>query len=562
MTVEVVANRLLSIVNEQQAALIRTAFSTIVRESEDLACGVFDVQGRMLAQSITGTPGHINAMATGVRHFVDAFPPERLAPGDVLVTNDPWQTSGQINDFTVVTPVFHRDDVVGWFANTCHAADVGGRVLSGEAREVYEEGLRVPIMKLFEAGEPNAALLELVRANVRTPGETVGDLYAQTACNDVGARRLVELLDELDLDSLEPVSAEILGRSERAMRDAIREIPDGTYTNDSWSDGFDEPIRLAVTVTVEGDEVTIDFAGSSPQSRHGINVVLNYTHAYASFAMKAAFAPEVPHNDGSFQPVHVTAPPGCILNALPPAAVGSRHLIGHFLPGVIFGALAPAMPDRLLAGGADSVWLSTYRGVERDGEEPWSVVVFQAGGMGARATKDGLSSTGFPSGVAGVPAEVIETLTPLVQHRRELRTDSGGSGRTRGGLGQWTELSCRRGSWSVSALIDRTRFAAAGAEGGHDGAVGEARRGDGSPLAAKRFVALEADERLSLDPAGGAGYGQPRERDPELVLRDVVDRYVSIEAAEREYGVRIRYTGPPDGLVRTPDMYERVDGQA
>jgi N-methylhydantoinase B len=562
VTVEVVANRLLSIVNEQQAALIRTAFSTIVRESEDLACGAFDVQGRMLAQSITGTPGHINAMATGVRHFVDVFPPDRLAPGDVLVTNDPWQTSGQINDFTVVTPVFHRDHVVGWFANTCHAADVGGRVLSGEAREVYEEGLRVPIMKLFEAGEPNAALLELVRANVRTPGETVGDLYAQTACNDVGSRRLVELLEELDLDSLEPVSAEILGRSERAMRDAIREIPDGTYRNESWSDGFDEPIRLAVTVTVEGDEVTIDFAGSSPQSRHGINVVLNYTHAYASFAMKAAFAPEVPHNDGSFRPVRVTAPPGCILNALPPAAVGSRHLIGHFLPGVIFGALAPAMPDRLLAGGADSVWLSTYRGVERDGEEPWSVVVFQAGGMGARATKDGLSSTGFPSGVAGVPAEVIETLTPLVQHRRELRTDSAGAGRTRGGLGQWTELSCRRGTWSVSALIDRTKFAAAGAEGGRDGAAGEARRGDGSPLAAKRFVTLEADERLSLDPAGGAGYGQPRERDPDLVLRDVVDGYVSIEAAEREYGVRIRYTGPPDALVRTPDMFERVDGQA
>jgi N-methylhydantoinase B len=560
VAVEVIGNRLLSIVNEQQATLIRTAFSTIVRESEDLACGVFDARGRMVAQSLTGTPGHINAMATGVRHFLNTFPPERLEPGDVLVTNDPWQTSGQINDFTVVTPVFRDGVVLGWLANTCHSADIGGRVLSGEAREVYEEGLRVPITKLFRAGEPNEELLEIVRINVRTPEETVGDLYAQTACNDVGARRLLELVEEADLDSLDTVAEEILGRSEWAMREAIRELPNGVYEDETWSDGFDEPIRLRVTVIVDDADLVVDFAGSSPQSRYGINVVLNYTHAYASFALKAALAPEVPHNDGSFRPVRVTAPPGSILNALPPAAVGSRHLIGHLLPGLLFGALAPAMPDRLLAGGADSVWLHVLRGQFPRSGDWWSLSLFQAGGMGARATKDGLSATGFPSGVAGVPVEVIETLTPLVQHRRELRTDSGGAGRQRGGLGQHTELSCRSGGpWSISALIDRSRFPARGVEGGRDGAVGEAVRGDGGELPGKRLVQLAPEERIRLNPPGAAGYGDPRERDPELVLRDIADGYISIEAAKRDYGVRISYTGAPDALVRMPSMYEVVD---
>ncbi|HET8607973.1 MAG TPA: hydantoinase B/oxoprolinase family protein [Gaiellaceae bacterium] len=558
VAVEVIGNRLLSVVDEQQAALVRTAFSTIVRESEDLACGVFDARGFMVAQSLTGTPGHINAMATGMRHIVAAA--EDAAPGDVFVTNDPWLTSGQVNDFTVATPVFHRDRLAGWFANCCHSPDVGGRVLSGDAAEVFEEGLRVPIMRLFRAGEPNEELLGIVRANVRTPDETVGDLYAQTACNDVGARSLRALLDEFELPTLAPVADEIVGRSEQAMRAAIRELRDGVYEGETTSDGVDgEAVRLHATVTVDGDEIAIDFAGSSPQSRRGINVVLNYTHAYASFAIKAALAPEVPHNEGSFRPVHVTAPPGSILNALPPAAVGSRHVIGHFIPGVIFLALAEALPGKLLAGGADSVWLNVIRG--RLSESDWfSLSIFQAGGTGARATKDGLSATGFPTGVAGVPVEVIETLSPLVQHRRELRRDSGGPGRRRGGLGQLTELSCRSGDeWQISAMVDRTRFPGPPLEGGRAGALGEFAR-DGEHLPPKRLVRLAPGDRLTLNPPGGAGYGDPREREPELVLRDVIDGYVSLAAAERDYGVRIVYTGPPDALVRTPDMY-RLEGR-
>jgi N-methylhydantoinase B len=558
VTIEVLANRLASIVNEQQAALIRTAFSTVVRESEDLACGVFNSGGFMVAQSLSGTPGHINAMATGVRHFITAYPPETLEPGDVLVTNDPWQTSGQVNDMTVVTPVFVAGRAVAYFANTCHAPDIGGRVLSGEAREVYEEGLRVPIMKLFSGGRPNEDLLRIIRANVRTPDETAGDLYAQTACNDVGARRLGDLMTEFGLDSIDEVSDEIVSRAERAMREAIAELPDGVYRNESWSDGFEEPVRLAVSVTVDGDELSIDFAGSSPQSSRGINLVLNYTHAYASFAAKAALAPEVPHNEGSFRPVHVTAPEGSILNCLEPAPVGSRHLIGHLLPGLIFGALAPAMPGRLMANGADSTWLTIWRGAVGDGR-PYSLTIFQSGGAGARAVKDGLTTTGFPSGVAGVPAEVIETLSPLVQSRRELRTDSGGAGRSRGGLGQTVEMRSRgHGRWSVSALIDRTRHPAKGIEGGLEGAAGGLSLSSGEPAAPKTVISLAEDVEVRLDLPGGGGYGDPRSRDPEAVLADVVEGYVSLQAARDLYGVAIEYLGAPDRLVRMPDLY-RVD---
>jgi len=558
--VEVLSNRLISIVNEQQAALIRTAFSTVVRESEDLACGVFDSRGHMVAQSLTGTPGHINAMATGVRHFLTAYPAETLRPGDVLLTNDPWQTSGQINDITVVTPAFAGGRPIAFFANTCHAADIGGKILSAESREVYEEGLRIPIMKLFEAGEINDSLVAIVRANVRTPDETVGDLYAQSACNEVGVRSLLALVEEFGLASIDPLADEIIRRSEQAMRDAIRELPDGVYEHEGWSDGFDEPIRLAVAITVDGDELGIDFAGSSPQSRYGINLVLNYTHAYASFAAKAALAPDVPHNEGSFRPVHVTAPAGSILNCLEPAPVGTRHLIGHLLPGVIFGALAPALPGRLMATGADATWLTIWRGTDRDGA-PFSLTLFQSGGTGARATKDGLSTTGFPSGVAGVPAEVIETLTPLVQHRRELRTDSGGAGRCRGGLGQATETGCRGGGpWSVSTLIDRTGFPAAGLEGGLPGAPGGLSLSSGEAAQPKTVLQLRPDVHVLLEPPGGGGYGDPRERDPELVLADVVDGYVSIEAARDLYGVAIDYLGEPDRIVRMPAHYRIDDG--
>lgn len=566
VALEIMWNRLLSVANEQQVTLMRTAFSTVVRETQDLACGVFDTRGSMIAQSMTGTPGHINAMATGVRHFLAAYPPETLVPGDVLITNDPWLTAGQINDMTVLSPVFRGRTVVAYFASTCHAPDIGGRLLSAEAHEVYEEGLRIPMTRLFAAAEPNEELLRILRANVRTPEETVGDLYAQAAANAVGGRGLLAFMDEFGLETIDPLADEIIGRSERALRDAIRKIPNGRYENEVWSDGFEEPIRIKVAVTIGDEDILIDFAGSSPQSRRGINVVLNYTHAYASFAIKAAVSPEVPHNEGAFRPVRVMAPEGSVLNCREPAAVASRHIIGHFLPGAIFGALAPAMPGRLMAGGAEPVWISMWRGQWPESRAPFTFTLFQCGGAGARATLDGLSATGFPSGVAGVPAEVVESLAPLVQHRRELKTDSGGPGRWRGGLGQRTQMGLRsdRGTpteWSVSAMIDRIDHPGAGLEGGAPGGPGGFGLADGSPARAKALVVLRPDARVELDPPGGGGYGPAFEREPERVLHDVVEGYVSIEAAARDYGVVIEYLGRPDQLVRLPEDY-RIDRAA
>jgi N-methylhydantoinase B len=552
VTLEVIWNRLLCVANEQQDALIRTAFSTIVRESQDLACGLFDTQGRMIAQSISGTPGHINAMATSMKHFLAAFPPDHLAPGDVLITNDPWQTAGQINDITITTPVFKNGRLVALFANTCHSADIGGRILSAEAREVFEEGLRIPIMKLFDRGRANHILMQIVRANVRQPDEVIGDFYAQTACNDAGGRALLEMMEEFGLDSIDAVATEIISRSENAVRAEIRNLPTGEWTSETWSDGFEEPILIRCTVRRAADEIFIDFAGSSPQSTRGINVVLNYTRAYASFAIKAAICPDVPHNEGSFRPVHVSAPPGSILNALDPAPVASRQVIGHFVPSAIYAALSGALPGRLMAPGADPIWLSVWRGHN----PPFTLTVFQVGGTGARPSKDGLSAVGFPSGVAGVPAEVIESLSPIVLKRRELRPDSGGAGAWRGGLGQLTEFARRgQGKWSVSSIADRTVYPAPGLVGGRPGAVGELILSNGERPHPKALIDLIEGDSVHVNLPGGGGYGDPFTRDPKKVLWDVIEGYVSPEAAEKSYGVSIQYLGHPEELVKLPNLW-------
>ena len=476
-----------------------------------------------------------------------------MSPGDVLITNDPWQTAGQINDITITTPIFRNGKLVALFANTCHSADIGGRILSAEAREVFEEGLRIPIMKLFERGEPNQILMQIVRANVRQPDEVIGDFYAQTACNETGGRALLEMMDEFELDSIDAVAEEIIRRSEAAVRAEIRKLPNGEWTNETWSDGFEEPIVVRCTVKVAGDEIFIDFTGSSPQSTRGINVVLNYTHAYASFAIKAAICPDVPHNEGSFRPVHVSAPPGSILNALDPAPVASRQVIGHFIPSAIFAALSGAMPGRLMAPGADPIWLSVWRGQN----PPFTLTVFQVGGTGARPTKDGLNAVGFPSGVAGVPAEVIESLSPVVMKRRQLRPDSGGAGNWRGGLGQLTEFTRRgEGRWSVSSIADRTEYAGAWPA---RRAKRRDRRSDARTTArglhAKALKDLKDGEVVHVNLPGGGGYGDPLKRDVEKVRWDVIEGYISAEEAEEQYGVAVRYNGKADDLVKLPENW-------
>ncbi len=540
VTLEILWSRLMSVVEEQAAALMRTSFTPIVRDSGDLSAGVFDPQGNMLAQAVTGTPGHINSMATALRHFVAAYPPERLAPGDVLITNDPWKTSGQLHDLTIATPIFRGGRLVAWFASTCHAIDIGGISLSASGREVYEEGLFIPIIKLYDAGKPNETLMELIRANVRAPREVLGDIHAQVVGNEVGGRRLLEFMDEFGLEDLQEVSEEIISRSEAAMRRAIAGLPRGTYENEAYSDGLDEPVVIRCAVTVGDEEITVDYSGSSPQSPYGINVVMNYTHAYTTYAIKCALTPDIPNNEGSFRPVKVKAPEGSILNARFPAAVAARHVVGHFLPSAVFGALAKIVPERVVAEGAGTIWLTQVRGIDRAGRR-FIAVFFAAGGMGARPDRDGLSTTSFPSGLMGTPVEVIESGSPLIIREKIWREDSGGPGKYRGGLGQRITVHVETDRpYTVSTSMDRQRFPARGYAGGGCGAPARFLTGDDRAIDAKREVTLEPGTDFTLELPGGGGFFDPLERDPEAVLRDVVDGLVSRERAEEDYGVIVR----------------------
>ncbi len=541
VTLEILWSRLITVTNEQAAALQRTSFTPIVRESGDLSASVFDVRGRMLAQAVTGTPGHINSLATAMHHFLAAFPPQTLNPGDVLVTNDPWKTSGQLNDISVVTPAFQGDRLIGFFGNTCHAMDIGGRGLSADANEVFEEGLYIPITRLYEAGRPNEELLRLLEANVRAPYEVLGDVHAQVAGNQVGIDRLLAYLEEFDLPDLDGLASEILERSEAKAREAIAALPDGDYRKTIHTDGLDQPIRIECRVRVRGDEIEVDYEGSSDQVEKGMNVVLNYTAAYTSYALKCAIWPEVPHNDGSFRPLTTTAPEGSILNPRWPAAVAARHIVGHFLPHAVLGALAEVIPDRVVAEGAGNIWLTTVRGAGRD---RFVTVFFAAGGMGARPNKDGLSCHSFPSGIATTPVEVIETTSPLVVRRKELRPDSGGPGKFRGGLGQSIEVEVSTGEpFIVSSLSDRMRFAAQGYLGGKPGGLGGFKTSRGSRPNIKLSQRFSPGTKFTLDLPGGGGFHDPRDRDLEAVARDVAEGLVSPRTAEREYGVKVTRSG-------------------
>jgi N-methylhydantoinase B len=527
VTLDICWNRLVGVVNEQAAALVRTSFTSIVREAGDLSAGVFDRRGFMVAQAVTGTPGHINSMALAMKHFLAACPIETIEPGDVLITNDPWKTSGHLNDVTICSPVFRGRDCVAFFASTCHSADIGGRVLSAEAREVYEEGLFIPIMKLHEGGRENAALAALIRANTRVPDLVMGDFHAQIAGGAVGGDRLLEFMEEFGLERLEPLADEIIGRTERAMRESIRRLTPGVYEYSLTSDGFDQPIVIRCRAEVLGDTLHVDYTGSSPESRRGINVVMNYTEAYTTYGVKVIVSPDVPNNEGAFRPLRITAPAGSILNARPPAPVAARHIVGHFLPHVVAGALKQALPDRVMAEGAANIWGIQVAGKDRRGK-PFTYIFFSSGGTGARASKDGLSATAFPSGVLGTPAEVIETLSPLIIEKRALHEGSGGDGRYRGGLGQVIRFRVQTSEpYVCSVLCDRTRIPAQGFFGGAPGALGQVLINGRPPANPKAEQTLGPNDVVEVRLPGGGGYGPSAERDPASRARDRVEAYAS-----------------------------------
>lgn len=527
---QVTWNRLQSIVDEQAAVLMRTAFSPIVRESGDLSVGVFDHHGRMLAQAVTGTPGHVNTMAAACRGFFDRFPRETMKPGDIYLTNDPWAGAGHLNDFVLLQPCFFRQALIGFVSCTSHLVDIGGRCMGPDGNDVFDEGLYIPHMRLVSQGQVNGTLLELLMANSRDPRQSEGDLYALIACCEKGTRRLEETMTALKLDDLTAVSARILSDSERLVRQRIARLPDGVYCNEMTVDGYEEPITLKARTTVEGESLRLDFYQSAPPSRHGINVPLNYTVAYTVFGLKCVIAPDVPNNHGSLTPFVVDAEAGSILNARKPAPVCSRHILGQLLPDVALGCLAHILPDRVPAEGSATLWDLPIHGIDgRTGETFAQELVFN-GGTGGRASGDGLSATAYPSGVMGSLVETTEATVPLLIRRREFRAGSGGEGRHRGGHGQIIELQTLGDvELTVFGTVDRVRYPARGRFGGASGAPGSFHHSTGTPFHGKGACRLRPGEVLTVLTPGGGGYGNPAERNGALRRQDGISGLVTPE---------------------------------
>lgn len=554
--IQILWNRLLSVVEEQAQTLVRTAFSTAAREAGDISAGVFDMKGRMLAQAVTGTPGHINSMARSVVHFLDAFPAATLKDGDILITNDPWKGTGHLFDLTVVTPIFLDGRAVALFASTTHVVDIGGLGVSAEGRQIYHEGLYIPLMYLAREGQMNDDLLGMVRANVREPIQVVGDIYALIACNEKGGTRLVEMMREFKLRDLELLGEEIISRSRRAMADVIAKLPQGSWSASMTIDGFEAPVTLAATLTIAGDRVLVDYTGTSGLSRYAINCPICYTDAYTAFGVKAALAPWIPNNTGTLDAVIVTAPENTIVNAPHPAAVYARSVIGHMLPDVVYGCLDQAMPDTVPAEGTSSLWnLSLLAGHGLTGSEgsavrAFNVTTFHSGGAGARPKQDGLSATPFPSGVRNVPVEITEAITPLVVWKKEFRRGSGGPGRQRGGLGQRMEIENRdAAAFGIQARFERGEYPARGRSGGAPGGLGRLSLEQGGPLKVKGLQIIPSGDRLIVEMPGGGGYGDPFTRDPALVARDVRYGLIEPEQAEADYGVVLTAAGEPDAAA-------------
>jgi N-methylhydantoinase B len=539
---QVMWNRLLSVVEEQARTLVRTAFSTSAREAGDISAGVFDLEGRMLAQAVTGTPGHVNSMARSVVHFLREFPAETMRPGDHYITNDPWKGTGHLYDIVITSPAFHRGKLVALFSCTTHVVDIGGIGASSDGKQVFHEGLFIPLLPLAREGRLDESLLRLVRANVREPVQVEGDVFALMACNETGERRLSDMMAEHGLGDLDGLGEHIITRSRAGMAAAIAALPQGTWHGHMRIDGVEAPIDLRAAVTIAGDHVAVDYTGTSGVSSSGINCPMCYTEAYTAFGVKCLVAPQIPNNHGTLEAVRVTAPEGTIVNAPWPCPVNGRSTMGHMLPDVVYGALHQALPGRVPAEGTSNLWnLRLGAGLGITGPDTrgpaFMVVSFHSGGAGARPEQDGLSATPFPSGVRNVPCEITETITPLVVWKKELRTDSGGPGRRRGGLGQVMEVAHRHGgAFGIFPTFERVRFPARGREGGMPGAPGRVALRSGAELKAKGFQLIPAGDRLVVEMPGGGGYGDPRRRERERVARDVEEGLVSPAQARDGYG--------------------------
>jgi len=511
---EVLWQSLIATVNEQARALQRSAFSPIVREAGDLANAVFDQRGRMVAQAVTGTPGHINSLARAAGAMLEEYPPDSLEEGDVLITNDPYKTAGQLLDVTVLYPAFRNGKVIAFFGSTIHHTDVGGYGIGAGGRDVFEEGLWIPILKLMKKGERNHDVWKFILSNVRQPDHMAGDLHAQMASGEVGAQRLMALCDQHGIVDIEELADEIISRSEQATRASIRELPGGTYSASAvldLADGSLIDIKCAITVDPIKGEILVDYAGSSGASPYGINVVKNYTHAYTTFTVRSVLNPELPNNHGSLAPILVEAPEGSIVNAVSPQPCTARHVVGMFLPNALLKALAQIRPDQSMAEGSGAVWTMQVSGTYPNGRPFITAMFTYAGGVGGRAQKPGLSACSYPTGISAVPVEVVEASAPIHFTRKELRRDSGGRGRQVGGMGQTIEFTVdTERAWQLNAVASRLAIGPEGIFGGEPGASGSFTI-NGEDVKTQQRINLLPGDKVRLDLPGGGGYGAPED---------------------------------------------------
>ena len=527
VTLEMLWTRLISIVDEAAAALVRTSFSTIVRESNDFACVLTDARGRSLAQATDSIPSFIGTVPRTIKHFLKEFPVETLEPGDVLITNDIWLGTGHLPDITCAKPIFLKKKLVGFAGSVAHAPDIGGRMRSADAREVFEEGLQIPVMKVIRRGKLDETFERFVRKNVRVPDQVMGDLWAQFTALHLMENRVLSVLAEHKLNTLADLADEIHRRSEAAMRAAIREVPNGVYHHSAICDGFEKPIELKMAMTVKDESIAIDFAGSAAQVPRSINVCLAYTIAYTSYGVKAVLSPNIPNNEGVLRPITITAPEGSIVNSTPPAAGGARALMGHFLPMMVITALAKAMPQKVVATIGSPLWCINLSGVRRG--KSFTNLFFMNGGFGAAQDRDGANVLSWPSNISSTPVEMIEQLSPLhVKHRR-LRTDTGGRGQYRGGTGQEILFENRSAlPLTVAFLAERTReeTAPSGIAGGEAGMPGAVLI-NGERANPKVQHVIEPGSTIELKTPGGGGYGSPSLRDVAAAESDRQDGYIS-----------------------------------
>jgi len=546
---EILWSGLLAIVEEMSITLKRTAYSELIREANDFSCALFDGEGDMLAQTDwIGSPGHLGSVPRIMESLFKEYPPETLEPGDAIATNDPWLGSGHLPDLVIISPVFHDGKLLAFTLNIAHHSDIGGRAPGGhiaDSRVIFEEGIIIPMHKLYKAGKPNDDTLKMITANVRMSRQLLGDIKAQLAANFVGERRLKEFMRDNKLEDLTPLAKAIISSTESATREAIKKVPKGTYSHEHVFDGPKPgtPLKIKVAVKVEEGRMKVDFTGTSPQTDSGLNTPFNYAYAYTIHAIKGALTPTLPFNAGALKPIEVYAPEGTIVNVKFPAAVGARHVLSWHVNAAVLGALAKAIPDMVIAASGGESNLPQFSGINPKTKRPFIHVAMHSGGLGARPNKDGIHCFAFPPRAENTPIEITETLNPLRVERLEILQDSGGAGKYRGGCGLVVDYRIlSEGPCTIVNVVDWIEYGPPGLFGGKPGSRSEFILNPGPNevhLDPRKIVVVPPGSLIRCCLPGGGGYGDPLERDPEKVLEDVRNGFVSLRKAREEYGVVI-----------------------